>query len=119
MALHFTGLNGTSGGDIPGLVDSGADRTSLPHDYAKLMGYRSDQLDSGSVTVADGSSVAVLVANVPVRAYVAGLPDPVFDVCPMFVPGNNMPLWGRSDFFNAFETVGFEEATKHLTLTVP
>lgn len=117
LALRFKGLTGDQR-DIPGLVDSGADQTSLPMDFAKLMGYESDQLDSGSVTVADGSSVSVLVANVPVTAHVAGLPAPVFEVCPSFVPGNNLPLWGRHDFFRAFKAVGFNEARQQLLLTV-
>lgn len=69
--------------------------------------------------VADGSSVSVLVANVPVRAYVAGLPAPVFDLYPTFVPGNNTPLWGRSDFFRAFQAVGFDEVGQDLMLKTP
>jgi hypothetical protein len=117
--IHFSSVAGGDGGNIPGLVDSGADTTSLPMDYAKLMGYTSAQLDHGTVTMADGSSVSVWVANVPVTAYVVGLPELPFEVCPTFVPGADHALWGRTDFFKAFEGVAFEEAGQRFALTVP
>lgn len=44
LALHVPGLNGAAG-DIPGLIDSGADKTSLPSGFASLMGYTAAELE--------------------------------------------------------------------------
>lgn len=118
LAVHVTGLNGASG-DIPGLIDSGADRTSLPMGFARLMGYDSSTLEQGKIGIADGSEVAVLVAKVPVQANVVGLPDPTFELCPTFVGGNNVhALWGRADVFMNFG-IGFDETNQSFSLTVP
>lgn len=45
LVLHVTGPNGGASRDVPGLVDSGADATSLPLEYALLMGYGLNDLD--------------------------------------------------------------------------
>lgn len=99
-----------------GIVDSGADRTSLPDGYATFMGYGADDLEQARMAVANGSSTSGWSAKRPVRAAVVGLADVEFELLPLFVPGNAPPLWGRLDFFMAFN-VGFEESAKHFTLT--
>jgi hypothetical protein len=70
-----------------------------------------------TVGVADGSQASVWQATKPATAFVIGLPQPVFEITPTFVPGNNvMTLWGRADFFRAF-VVGFNEIAQQITLT--
>lgn len=117
LTLAVTGVNGAAG-SIVGLIDSGADRTSLPMGFAGLMGYGAGELTAGTVGVADGSTTSVWNATKPSRAFIVGLPQPVFDLFPTFVPGNAVtPLWGRADFFQVFG-IGFEEALQRFTLTV-
>ncbi len=116
VAVRVTGLNGSTR-LISGLIDSGADRTSLPMAFTSAMGYGSDTLRAAKLRVADGSDVAVWTAKVPVEAYVAGRPDLRLELRPMFVPGRNVQaLWGRADFFKPFR-VGFEEAAQRFSLT--
>jgi len=116
LALTVTGINGRSG-RIVGLIDSGADKTSLPMGYAGLMGYGVRDLTAGSVGVADGSTVSVWHASAPSQAFISGLPDPVFDLLPTFVPGIPPVLFGREDFFQTFG-VAFNEVRRQFTLTV-
>jgi hypothetical protein len=117
LGLHVTGPNGQSG-PIVGLVDSGADKTSLPAGFATLMGYTGQDLEPDTMGVADGTTTPVWNAKKPASAYVVGLPDPVFELYPTFVQGNNVtPLWGRADFFQIF-TVGFDEPNQRLTLSI-
>lgn len=117
LALHVTGINQRSG-PIAGLVDSGADRSSLPMGFADLMGYGEDDLELGHVNVADGSVVQVWHALTPSQAYVVGLEQTVFDLLPTFVPGSaSAPLWGRADFFNAYR-IAFDEPNARFTLSL-
>lgn len=116
LALHVTGLNGASG-DIIGIVDSGADVTSLPLDYASLMGYGPADLRAESVEGVGGATSA-FHATRPVAAYVSGLDDMKFDLKPCFVDGNDMVLWGRSDFFVQF-IVAFNEGEQNFTIVRP
>jgi hypothetical protein len=116
LVLHVTGLNGESG-DIIGIVDSGADITSLPLDYASLMGYAAADLRSESVEGVGGATSA-FHATKPVLASVAGLDDSPFDLNPCFVDGNDMVLWGRSDFFKQF-IVAFNENEQNFTIIRP
>lgn len=116
LALHVTGINGQSG-NIPGLLDSGADRTSLPFGYAALMGYTAADLEADQARIADGSTIPTWTAKIPSEAFAVGLPQPTFDLWPTFVPGNaTRPLWGRADVFQAFPLL-FNEAQQSFTLS--
>jgi len=116
LALHVTGPSGANG-TIIGLIDSGADSTSLPAGYASLMGYTGADLVPSEAGHAGGGSVNVLVAQVPAPAFVIGWPEVQFDLFPTFVPGGSMSLWGRNDFFRVFE-VTVREAAQTFSLTV-
>jgi hypothetical protein len=113
LTLHLTGPNGRSG-EVTGVVDSGADQTSLPLGYASLMGYTGANLATDTAATAGGST-AVFVAQEPVHAYVVGLPAITFELFPMFAKGSSMVLWGREDFFTVFR-VFFDEATQRFSL---
>jgi hypothetical protein len=116
LGLQVTGINGWSG-PILGLIDSGADRTCLPAGYARLMGYRTADLEQVHVTVADGSSTAVWNAKRPAQAHVIGLAPITFELWPSFMPGGSSAntLWGRADFFRTFK-ITFDEQAQQFTL---
>jgi hypothetical protein len=104
--LHLTGLNGRSG-DVVGLIDTGADRTSLPADYASLMGYAAGDLQPVQVSQVQGTTNAWL-AKRPVGAFVVGAPQITFPIEPLFVDGSLSVLWGRADLLSVFDLHLFE-----------
>lgn len=116
LVLNVTGPTGVTQ-TIIGLVDSGADMTSLPMGFATLLGYTSGDLDLQQGTQANGV-MNMWVANKPCTAIVPELPDPVFEVTPCFLAGSQSPLWGRCDLFQAFG-VGFDEQAQAFTLSRP
>ena len=113
--LHLTGPNGKSG-DVIGVVDSGADVTSLPLDYASLMGYGTNDLDVVPFTQAGGGGTAYQ-ARRPSTATVVGLPEVTYEFEPLFIDGAAMILWGRADLF-AQVGVGFDQASETFTLVL-
>ena len=98
---------------ISGLVDTGADRTVLPIDYAEELGYTVDDLAPVEVGQVEGSASAWL-AQKPCRAIVDGIPEVEFEITPLFVASLNA-LWGRADLMMAF-TVSVSEKLQELTL---
>ena len=100
LSLQLTGINRRTG-RVWGLIDSGADKTSLPLDYAALMGYTAAHLEQTDVGVADGSVVSCWAAKTPAIAYLPGLATYKFEIYPTFMRGDAV-LWGRLDFFRAF-----------------
>ncbi len=105
LGLEITGPNG-SPQKIMGLVDSGADRTGLPVGYAPLLGY-----DVGSMAAKEVEQVAATmttyVPEEPVAGHVIGpeIEKISFQFVPVFFDGSlSAPaLWGRTDFFRAFD----------------
>jgi hypothetical protein len=112
LVLHVTGINGTSG-LIPGLLDTGADRTVLPAGYAPLMGYTAADLGTKQGTQV-GGSVTLKNAKTPCRAYVPEIPDLVFEIRPCFVQGCQNALWGRADLMNNFDVTIMEREQQFL-----
>ena len=102
--------------DILGLVDTGADRSVLPIDYAEALGYTVEDLEPREVGQVDGLASA-WVAKKPCQAFVDGLPDIKFEVEPLFVGGLNA-LWGRADLMMNF-TISVSEKARELTLRPP
>lgn len=80
---------------ISGLVDTGADRSVLPVDYAEELGYTVDDLTPVEVGQVEGSASAWL-AQKPCGAIVDGIPEIEFEIAPLFVASLNV-LWGRAD----------------------
>ena len=99
--------------EILGLVDTGADRTVLPIDFAEELGYTVDDLAPREVSQVEGSASA-WVAQKPCQAFVDGLPDTRFEIEPIFVGGLNA-LWGRADVMMNF-TIGVSEKDQELNL---
>jgi hypothetical protein len=99
--------------EILGLVDTGADRSVLPLDYAAELGYRADDLASVEVGQVEGSASAWL-AQKPCKASVDGIPEVEFEIAPLFVSSLNV-LWGRADLMMSF-TISVSEKNKELTL---
>lgn len=98
---------------IPGLVDTGADRSVLPIDYAEELGYTVDDLAPVEVGQVEGSASAWL-AQRPCGAIVDGIPELEFEITPLFVASLNA-LWGRADLMMAYR-VSVSEKDQELTL---
>ncbi|MDQ1426296.1 MAG: hypothetical protein QOD72_3794 [Acidimicrobiaceae bacterium] len=114
LVMMVEGINGQSG-PVIGIADSGADVTSLPMDYASLMGYTPQTLSPQTMAHAAGTATAYL-ATEPATIFVPEIPDVKILVTPTFIPGAQHALWGRSDFMAAF-TVSFDEARQEFSLT--
>jgi hypothetical protein len=112
--MHVMGVNGKSG-PVVGLVDSGADRTSLPIGYASLMGNTPQTLRTQPTMGVSGTTSALL-ATAPSMMVVPEIPDLVIEIWPLFVPGSQIALWGRQDFMTRFE-VSLMESQKRISLT--
>jgi hypothetical protein len=98
---------------ISGLVDTGADRSVLPIDYAEELGYTVDDLAPVEVGQVEGSASAWL-AKKPCKAFVDGIPEIEFEIAPLFVASLNV-LWGRADLMMNF-TISVSEKHQELTL---
>jgi hypothetical protein len=107
-----------SGAGIPiiGLVDSGADKTVLPLDYAQLLGYKPEELTSVQVGQVEGSADA-WDAQVPCEAHVNGIEAVKFEIKPLFVTTLDA-LWGRADFMATY-VVSISEERRELGLHLP
>jgi hypothetical protein len=110
---QLVGLKPDQEVEISGLVDTGADRSVLPIDYAEELGYTVDDLKPMDVSQVEGTASA-WVAKKPCEAFVDGLPDIKFKIEPLFVAGLNA-LWGRADLMMTF-TIGVSEKDRELTL---
>jgi len=109
-------LTGPRGGEqvlVSGLVDTGADRSVLPIDYAQKLGYKVDDLAPAEIGQVEGSASAWL-AQKPCQAFVDGISEIKFEIEPLFVAGLNA-LWGRADLMMNF-TISVSEKGKELTL---
>jgi hypothetical protein len=98
---------------ISGLVDTGADRSVLPIDYAEELGYTVDDLAPVEVGQVEGSASA-WQAQKPCKAFVDGIPEIEFEIAPLFVASLNV-LWGRADLMMNF-TISVSETDQELTL---
>jgi hypothetical protein len=112
--MNVTGINGRSG-PVPGIVDSGADTTSFPIEYAQLMGYTPATLETETFSQAAGTASGYR-ATLPCTAVVPEVPGTVVSMTPSFVPGAQMVLWGRTDFMRVFD-VHISESNQHFTIT--
>ena len=109
-------LTGPYGGEeilISGLVDTGADRSVLPIDYAQTLGYKIDDLAPAEIGQVEGSASA-WTAQKPCQAFVDGIAAVKFAIEPLFVSGLNA-LWGRADLMMNF-TIAVSEKDRELTL---
>lgn len=93
------GLNGREI-EIQGLVDSGADKSVLPREYAPLLGYLQDDLEPEEIDQVEGSAHGE-DAQKACTAYVRGAPQPSFSMQPLFVDTFDA-LWGRGDLMRAY-----------------
>lgn len=113
LLLTLIGLKPDQEVEIVGLVDTGADRSVLPIDYAEELGYTVDDLAPVDVSQVEGTASA-WVAKKPCEAFVDGLPEIKFKIEPLFVASLNA-LWGRTDLMMAF-TIAVSEKSRELTL---
>lgn len=104
-----------NGPEIPviGLVDSGADKSVLPIDYAQLLGYEAEDLTSVEVGQVEGSASA-WDAQTPCEAFVNGIPDVRFEIKPLFVATLDA-LWGRADLMATYR-ISISERDQELML---
>lgn len=95
LLLHVRALAGP-GGNIWGLLDTGADVTCLPFAYAALIGYQANQLESTMSGSASGP-MSTWSPLEPVQAELVGGTGRGFELWPSFAEGLDVPLWGRRD----------------------
>lgn len=112
--MNVTGINGRSG-VVAGIVDTGADSSSFPFEYAQLMGYSTATLVPETFGQAGGTGNGYL-ATQPCTAVVPEIPGTVVSMTPSFIPGSGMVLWGRTDFMMAFD-VTISESSQQFTIT--
>lgn len=105
LGLEVTGPNGLPQ-RITGLIDSGADRTGLPVGYSPLLGYDLSQMETKEVEQVS-ATMTTYIPDEPVTAHVIGpeIEQISFQFIPVFFDGSlSAPaLWGRTDFFRAFD----------------
>ena len=105
LQLEVTGPNGKAK-TIRGIVDSGADISVLPFDYALILGY-----DLGALTeipnVEGGSNCKIEAYQSPQHctATVVEIPDHGFTLEPMFLKDTTKILWGQADFMAKFDVL--------------
>ncbi|HZV73595.1 MAG TPA: hypothetical protein VFF79_07765 [Conexibacter sp.] len=116
LSVRLFGPSGNSLGAI-GIVDSGADVTCLPVMTSALLGLDKEDLEPSRVQQLGGAKAA-FQARDPIRAQLDGVPDFEFELRPVFCEGHQ-GLWGRQDFFRAFEAITFYEAAQEFVITIP
>jgi hypothetical protein len=114
LVMNVTGINGSMG-PVWGIVDSGADRTSMPFGFATLMGYGTADLTSQQGTGA-GGAINTYASHAPSSAVVPEIPSHTVNFEPVFIEGGQMVLWGRQDFMMRFD-VGIFESEQRFTIT--
>lgn len=98
---------------IQGLVDSGADKSVLPREYAPLLGYSQPSLQPEEIDQVEGLARGEN-AQVACSAHVRGEPAVTFPIQPLFV--NTLDaLWGRGDLMRAY-VVSISERDRELRL---
>lgn len=102
---------------ISGLIDTGADTSILPLDYATMLGYTTSSLKTAQAQRVQGLA-DVYEATEPSIAWIAGAPQITFTTLPIFIAGALNALWGRRDFLNTFP-VAFYEERKQFVITLP
>jgi hypothetical protein len=114
LVMQVTGINGRSG-RVWGLVDSGADRTSMPFGFASLMGYGVSDLtlEQG---VGAGGAFTTYVAHASSTAVVPEIPAHPVTFEPLFIQGSRTILWGRHDFMRRFN-VQIMETLQRFSIT--
>jgi hypothetical protein len=117
LVMHVTGINGRSG-RLWGLVDSGADRTSMPFGFATLMGYGPQDL-TVQQGLGAGGTFTCYVAHALSTAIVPEIPGPVVSFAPMFVQGSKTVLWGRTDFMSRFDVTILERSSQFSITPAP
>lgn len=118
LRLQLAALDGDESSTVAGVVDSGADESALPIGWADALGFRTGDLLRSKVRVAGGGVVRAYRALRPIRArvLVADVDQFEFELVPLFVPGTSDPLWGRRDFFAAFQ-VTIDDTAGEIGLT--
>ncbi|MGI9183770.1 MAG: hypothetical protein ACR2GZ_02220 [Solirubrobacteraceae bacterium] len=114
LVMRVTGINGKTG-IVWGLVDSGADRTSMPFGFASLMGYTPADLTLELGTGA-GGAITMYVSHKQSTAVVPEIPAVSVAFEPIFIQGGKTVLWGRHDFMRKFD-VGIMESTQRFSIT--
>jgi hypothetical protein len=110
VLLDVTGPNGWR--PIRGLIDTGADTSILPVEYASILGYSSDALEPKTIRQVGGTTVDALRAALPCAAHIAGDPSRPFEIRPLFVRGAALVLWGRTDFMKAWDVCLHERESR-------
>lgn len=85
---------------MPGLLNTGADRTVLPFDYAEPLGYGVDDLELQRAQQVQGLA-EMYVPRESCRARLPGADWYVFSVSPVFIGGALNALWCVHDFFKS------------------
>jgi hypothetical protein len=82
-----------------GLIDSGADATCFPLDYARLLGIKLDKCQKETVRTAGGPAPEYIWKSEPIKAVILGR---LLELEARF-SDTPMPLLGQVDFFDRFK----------------
>jgi hypothetical protein len=99
---------------LRGLIDSGADYSCVPYEYAALLGYSDADMRQEQGGQVQGQ-VMFWRAPAPLMAMLPGDPEHSFELHPNFVENSDMTLWGPMDFFRAWHVI-LTEASQQFSL---
>lgn len=100
---------------VQGLLDTGADVSCLPSEYAAILGLTPQDLEHQATARHEQPLVDQSIP--PIFAQLPGDRERTFELRPIFLPDTPQILWGRD--LMQFYTVSFAEREQQFTLFAP
>jgi len=99
---------------VPGLIDSGADESCFPLEYAATLGVDIKECEESECRTAGGPTKQYKWDK-PLEVQLQTMKNMRIEVSATFVKGLDVTLLGRSDFFTVFK-VDFDEREQRFWL---